>query len=135
MNPYVKQQANALGTSPQQAEAWALTTAARKLAEAKVNGEQETILAAVRLNWRLWTIFQANLVDPECAVPSEIRVNLLRLANFVDKRSVELLADTNPGKLDVLININRQIASGLLGDGRSQPGAAPAAASVHISAA
>jgi len=126
MNPYVKQQTAVLGAAPQQAEAWALTTAARRLADAKSSGDHETILAAVRLNWRLWTIFQANLSGPECEVPTEIRTSLLNLANFVDKRSVGLIFEADPEKLDVLININRQIAAGLLGDGRA-PAAAVAA--------
>ncbi|MBV9862953.1 MAG: flagellar biosynthesis regulator FlaF [Alphaproteobacteria bacterium] len=125
MNPYAKQQEAALGAAPQQAEAWALTTAARKLAEAKTSGQAETLLGAVRLNWRLWTIFQANLAGPECGVPDEIRINLLQLANFVDKRSVALLVDPDPQKVDVLININRQIASGLLGDARPSTTAQP----------
>jgi len=118
MNPYVKQHEAALGAAPQQAEAWALTTAARRLAEAQRSGDTATMLGAVRLNWRLWTIFQANLSGPECGVPDEIRGNLLSLANFIDKRSVALLIDADPQKLEVLININRQIASGLLGDAR-----------------
>jgi flagellar protein FlaF len=128
MNAYVKQHEAALSAAPQQAEAWALTTAARRLAEAKTSGSADMILTAVRLNWRLWTIFQANLSDPECGVPNEIRGNLLSLANFIDKRSVELLLDADPGKVDVLININRQIASGLLGDTRSAAAAEPSQA-------
>jgi len=130
MNAYVKQHEAALGAAPQQAEAWALTTAARRLSEAKTSGSADTILSAVRLNWRLWTIFQANLSDPDCGVPNEIRGNLLSLANFIDKRSVELLLDADPNKVDVLININRQIASGLLGDTRpaaAEPAQATAA--------
>ncbi|HZT89955.1 MAG TPA: flagellar biosynthesis regulator FlaF [Stellaceae bacterium] len=128
MNAYVKQQQAALGAAPQQAEAWALTTAARRLSEAKGSGDSETILTAVRLNWRLWTIFQSNLADPDCGVPDEIRGNLLSLANFIDKRSVALLLDADPQKVDVLININRQIAAGLLGDARPDEAAQATAA-------
>jgi flagellar protein FlaF len=135
MNPYTKQQEVVLGAAPQQAEAWALTTAARKLADAKQSGEKSAILAAVRLNWRLWTIFQANLAGPECEVPNGIKLSLLRLANFIDKRSVVLLAAADPEKLDVLININRQIASGLLGDARPAVVLPSAPAPEQISAA
>ena len=129
MNPYTIRQEAVLGAAPQQAEAWALTTAARRLSDAKQSGDAETLLGAVRLNWRLWTIFQANLSNPDCGVPQEIRANLLSLANFVDKRSVALLVDADPAKLDVLININRQIAAGLLGDVRPAPAVEPAQAS------
>jgi len=135
MNPYMKQHEAALESAPQQAEAWALTMAARRLAEAKNSGEAATILAAVRLNWRLWTIFQANLAGPDCGVPAEIRGNLLNLSNFVDKRSVALLVDADPAKLDALININRQIASGLLGDARPVPASRAPEAASHATAA
>ena len=70
--------------------------------------------AALRRNWRLWTIFQANLLDPGCPVPAEIRRNLLGLANFIDRHTAELLAKRDPTKVEVLVNINRQISEGLL---------------------
>lgn len=71
------------------------------------------MLAAVRLNWRLWTIFQAELLDPDCMLPEGLRSNVLSLANFVDKHSVELVARPEPEKLDILISINRELAGGL----------------------
>ncbi|MHA4875354.1 flagellar biosynthesis regulator FlaF, partial [Enterococcus faecium] len=52
--------------------------------------------------------------------PAEIRSNLLSLAAFVDKQSTSILGDPRPEKLDVLININRQIAAGLAESGRRQ---------------
>ena len=69
----------------------------------------------MRLNWRLWTIIQAELLEPECQVPQEIRQNLLNLSNFIDKRSVELISKPHPDKIGVLVNINRHIGAGLLG--------------------
>ena len=69
----------------------------------------------MRVNWRLWTIIQAEQADPDCATPKNIREGLLNLANFIDKRSIELLANPDPAKLQPLININRNIAAGLLG--------------------
>jgi flagellar protein FlaF len=71
------------------------------------------MLAAVRLNWRLWTIFQAELLDPQCTVPDAVRGNMLSLANFIDKHTVGLIAKPSPEKLDVLISINRELAAGL----------------------
>ena len=49
-------------------------------------------------------------------VPQEIRQNLLNLSNFIDKRSVELISKPHPDKIGVLVNINRQIGAGLLGN-------------------
>jgi flagellar protein FlaF len=114
---YAKQQTLALETaSPQETLAWGLTTTARKLSQVKVGiSTREAILEAVRLNWRLWTIVQAEQSDPECTTPREIREGLLNLSNFVDKRSLEILATPDQEKIDILISINRNIAAGLLG--------------------
>ena len=103
---YARQQLAAAETaSPQEVEGMALITAARRIAEAKQPPE---LLHALRQNWQLWTIFQAELCAPECAVPVQIRQNLLSLANFVDKKTIELLRAPDPTKVDVLINIDRK---------------------------
>lgn len=114
---YAKQQTLALETaSPQETLAWGLTTTARKLSQVKVGiSTRDAVLEVVRLNWRLWTIIQAEQSDPECTTPREIREGLLNLSNFVDKRSLEILATPDQEKIDVLISINRNIAAGLLG--------------------
>lgn len=72
------------------------------------------LLTALRRNWRLWTIFQVNLVDADCTVPAPVRGNLLGLANFIDRHTAGLLANPDPAQVEVLVNINRQIAEGLL---------------------
>jgi flagellar protein FlaF len=114
---YAKQQTMALEhASPEQTLAWGLTTTARRMAAAQQPGTtREQLLDAVRLNWRLWTIIQAEQSDPDCATPKSLREGLLNLSNFVDRRSVDLLAHPDPAKLDVLISVNRNIAAGLLG--------------------
>jgi flagellar biosynthesis activator protein FlaF len=97
---------------------------------AKTQGPAE-LLAAVRRNWRLWTLFQANLVDKDCTVPMAIRGNLLGLANFIDRHTAQLLAKPDPAQVAVLVNINRQIGEGLLEGMRAtaaKPAAAPAQA-------
>ncbi|MBR9971350.1 flagellar biosynthesis regulator FlaF [Magnetospirillum sulfuroxidans] len=100
--------------NPRETEAWALTESARRMSVAKqADISEDDMLAAVRLNWRLWTIFQAELAGPECALPLEMRQDMLSLCNFVDKRTVEIIADSDRSKLDILVNINRQIAAGL----------------------
>lgn len=116
-NPYASQQRTQLeNAAPQHAEGWALVETARRLEAAKASAtDTDAVLAAVRLNWRIWTIIQAELIDPACTIPREIRENLINLSNFIDKRSAELIGNpSDPGKLDVLININRQIGAGLL---------------------
>lgn len=103
------------GGAPRETEGRALLEAARRLAEAQKRPEDKHGLReAARLNWRLWTIFQAELSAPDCPLPVEIRTNMLNLCNFVDKRTVALLAKPAPELVEVLINVNRQIAAGLL---------------------
>jgi flagellar protein FlaF len=103
------------GGAPRQTEGRALLEAARRLAEAqKCPDDTKGLRTAARLNWRLWTIFQAELSAPDCPMPVEIRTNMLNLCNFVDKRTVAILSQPKPQMVDVLINVNRQIAAGLL---------------------
>lgn len=125
--------------NPARTEAWALLEAARELHLAKA-GSLDSRRAALRRNWRLWTIFQASLIEAGNQLPAEVRANLLGLANFIDRHTAGLLADGDPDKIDVLININRQISEGLLDGQRSQmapcapqPPAASAAASLSES--
>lgn len=122
-NPYASQQRSALDNAPPQAaEGWALIEMARRLEDArKRNDAEDVVLGLVRTNWRIWTMFQAALLDPECTVPQEIRENLLSLSNFIDKRSVELISDYSADKITVLVNINRQIGAGLMGNPSDDP--------------
>ena len=105
----------AIGGNPRETEGRALLESARRMSEAQNKPEDKLGLNKVaRLNWRLWTILQAEMCAPECALPQEIRTNMLNLSNFIDKKMVGFLANPQSEKLDILININRQIASGLL---------------------
>jgi flagellar protein FlaF len=99
--------------NPARTEAWALLEAARQLHQTK-DGPIEDFRAALRKNWRLWTIFQASLSEADCQVPMQIRRNLLGLSNFVDRETAALLAVRDEKKVDTLVNINRQISEGLL---------------------
>jgi flagellar biosynthesis activator protein FlaF len=104
-------------SSSRDLESSALFKAARVL-EACQNSwqtaDRPTRLAeALRHNLRLWTLFQVELAEPDNQLPADLRVNLLRLSSFVDRRTFEIMADPRPEKLQALIDINRQIASGL----------------------
>jgi flagellar protein FlaF len=115
--------------NPARTEAWALLESARLMEGAKTKDSAE-LLAAVRRNWRLWTLFQANLVDAECTVPLPVRGNLLGLANFIDRHTAQLLAKPDPAQVDVLVSINRQIGEGLL-EGMRAAAAKPVAPSAQ----
>jgi flagellar protein FlaF len=119
------------GGSPRETEGRALIEAARRMQEAARNPDDiATLRAAARLNWRLWTLFQAEISVDSCPLPVELRQNMLNLCHFVDKRTVDFLANPSPQQLTALININREIAAGLL----NVPGAA-AAAPAHSTSA
>lgn len=113
--------------NPAKTEAWALLEAARLMEAGKTQDKSE-LLKAVRQNWRLWTIFQASLVDSACTVPQPVRANLLGLANFVDRHTGQLLINPDPAKVEVLVNINRQIGEGLLEGQRAAAAKSAAAA-------
>lgn len=108
-----------MGGNPAQTEAWALIEAAKRMAASIVddNRDAKTIKdarkAALRLNWRLWTIFQSELTLEHSELPSDLRINMLTLCKFVDKHTVGALAKPTPEALAVLIDINRNIAAGL----------------------
>ena len=113
------------GGSPRQTEGRALLESARRMAEAQKKPEDlKGMKETARLNWRLWTIFQAEFTQADCPLPPEVRKNMLDLCNFVDKHTVQLLANPEPKGFDVLININRQIGAGLLADAPAQGGPA-----------
>jgi flagellar protein FlaF len=101
-------------------EATVLTKAALQLQSIKENWTRENIDAkledALNYNQRVWTFFQAELSTPDNPLPDEIKRNLLALSLFVDRRSFEALAYPAPEKLDILININLNVAAGLRGD-------------------
>ncbi len=129
------QSSQKLGSSSRQTEAQALLETARMM-DASINGEDsDAYRAALRLNWRLWTIIQADVSSAENPLPDEIRQNILSLSVFIDKHTVNALAEPSGTKLRVLIDINRNIAAGLMtnvgedaamADAQPQPAAANA---------
>ena len=106
--------------NPTYTEAWALVEAARRMASpleyGDLNDEKNKvrIQESLRLNWRLWTIFQTELSLEDGPVPTEIRESMLSLCNFVDRHTVDTINAPTPEKIATLIEINRNIANGLL---------------------
>jgi flagellar biosynthesis activator protein FlaF len=106
--------------SPRQTEGWALIEAAKRMAAAitleNVSDKdvKDQRKAALRLNWKLWTIFQAELTIEKPGMDEEIRINMLTLCKFVDKHTVGALHEPTEEKISTLIDLNRNIALGLL---------------------
>lgn len=135
MKPTPKYVNKPVSDDPRDVEAWALSEAARRLIDAsRTPDDWETFQNALLLNQRLWTIFQAAISEPDCPMPQDMRTNIAALSLMVDRETMARLADQDVTKLDMLITINRNVASGLsqkIGAAASaaapQPGIAPAA--------
>lgn len=106
-----------MNSSPREVEAEALTLGAHKLIHCRDNWEAEErkmlLAEALKFNQRLWTIFQANLATPENLLPETLKLNLLKLSSYVDKKIFQIMAYPSPEKLTSIININLRLAEGL----------------------
>jgi flagellar protein FlaF len=72
--------------------------------------------AALRHNQKIWSLFQSELEQEDNLLPQKLRIDILRLAAFIDKRIFEVMAYPSPEKLSILININQNLAAGLRGN-------------------
>lgn len=112
INAYQQMQKSSL--TPREVEAMAFTKAAVMLEDAKQKVKNiEGYAQALRFNHLLWTIVQADITEPENQLPADIKANILSLSIFVDKQTMKAMRSSEPADLDVLININRNLAAGL----------------------
>ncbi len=75
---------------------------------------------ALEKNRKLWTIIASAMNEDDCPQPIEIRNSILSLAMFVFQRTMDIIANPAPQKLEVLININMNIAKGLSGNAENK---------------
>jgi flagellar biosynthesis activator protein FlaF len=80
--------------------------------DGSLNHEKE-LDEALRTNQKIWTLFQLELMQEDHPLPKKLRVDLLRLSAFIDRRTYDLLAFPDKAKLPILIDINNNIAAGL----------------------
>jgi flagellar biosynthesis activator protein FlaF len=103
--------------SPRELEAQLLMRAASQLQAVKDGAvtKMADVLSAVRYNRILWVLFAFSTSNPDNPLPIEIRKNVINLAAFVVNRSItlETAEEPEPDRVEVLININREIAAGL----------------------
>lgn len=112
-------QAQVSGLGQTELESRALIRTASGLNQLKEHWEERKgeLNDILEKNRRLWAIIAAAMKEDDCPQPIEVRRNILSLAIFVFQRTVDILANPDPNKLDVLININMNLAKGLSGDG------------------
>jgi len=103
--------------SGREVEAAALTKAALKLKECQDNwhagDRDERLDSALRFNQRIWSVFQVELTREDNPLPKGLKLDLLRLSTFVDRRIFDAMSYPAPEKLTAVISINQNIAAGL----------------------
>lgn len=122
LNSYNQIQKESL--SGRELEASVLTRAGLMLKGVQDNWDapdrDDKLLEAIKFNQKVWSLFQAELSDPDNPLPLNLKQDILNLSLFIDKRLFEVLAYPEAAKLSIVVDINFNIAAGL----RSQPEAA-----------
>ena len=109
--------AQAHASDPRELEARVLLKAVRRLQALQDNWgnfKPEELEETLRYNRNIWMMFVDTAVENTNGHALEIRNNIANLGAFVCKHSLEILARPEKSKLDILININREIAAGLM---------------------
>ncbi len=119
INAYATMQRDALTGRDLEASVLMRAAALLKSCQERWDHEERDLFLseAIRFNQAIWSVFQAELSQPDNPLPPELKQNILNLSLFVDKRSMEILADPQPEKLSLIININLNIAAGLSSSG------------------
>lgn len=103
--------------SGRELEASVLTRAGLMLKNVQENwsapDRNEKLLEAIKFNQKVWSLFQAELSDPENPLPPNLKQDILNLSLFIDKRLFEVLAFPEAEKLTIVFDINFNIAAGL----------------------
>ncbi|MBA4394382.1 MAG: flagellar biosynthesis regulator FlhF [Desulfobacca sp.] len=104
-------------SSGREIEAAALTNTAQRLIECQKRWDEEghfqRLDEALRLNQKVWTVFQSEMVRADNPLPEDIKKNLLELSLFIDRQIIDTMCAPQSEKLDILINININLAAGL----------------------
>lgn len=114
-NTYTSMQKEHL--SGRELEASVLTRAGLMLKAVQENWQgpdrEQKLMEAVKFNQKVWSFFQAELSDPENPLPKNLREDILNLSLFIDKRLFEVMANPDKDKLQIVIDIDFNIAAGL----------------------
>jgi flagellar protein FlaF len=102
--------------SPRELEADLLLKAASRLQAIhdSWDSRKPELNAALSYNRKLWSIFLTAVTRPDHPLPAAVRQNIANLGVFVMNRTFSVMAQPKPDQLEPLININRELAAGLL---------------------
>ena len=110
------QQVGKQTVNPRELEAGLLSKSASNMQRVRDNWDatpMRDLATALRFNRRLWTVFMTSVTAPDSSLPHDVRENVANLGIFIAKHMLTLQIEPAARKLDVLININRQLAAGL----------------------
>ena len=104
-------------SNPRELEATLLLQAAAKLQNVHDSWDEKRgqLDDALLYNRKLWSVFLSEMTDSKNPMPRNVRQNVANLGLFVMNHTVSVLKDRRPEQLGSLININREVAAGLLG--------------------
>jgi len=115
LNAYKKSMGSTL--SGRELEASVLTKAAQLLKSCQDRwndeGHFKRLDEALIFNQRIWTIFQDELIREDNPLPGQLRAGILQLSLFIDKRIIDIMSEPVPEKLNVIIDIDLNLAAGL----------------------
>ena len=101
--------------SPRDLEANLLSKSASNLQRIRENWElaEAELHSALKFNRKLWNVFLNSSTRDDNPMPAAIRQNIANLGLFVLSHTLKVELRPEAGRLDVLININREVAAGL----------------------
>lgn len=106
---------------PRELEALVLMKSAARLQAIRDawDARQHELPDALTYNSKLWTILVTAAVDEDSPLPVPVKQNMANLGIFVFTHTLSLMGAPSANRLAILVDINRELASGLRG---SSPG-------------
>ena len=115
-SPYgAYERVQAAGLSGRAAEAMAFVRVANDLeAACRPPVRRRNLDHALKRNQKLWTLVQIEVTSEGHHLAADIRRDLLDLSRFVDRQTAKALVSANPDDVRSLIEIDREVAAGLM---------------------
>jgi flagellar biosynthesis activator protein FlaF len=113
------QQTTKVVESPRERESALLMKAAAGLQKVKDEwpDSYDELRPALTFNRKLWTIFMSSVTKDDNPLPHDIKQNIANIGMFILNQTRDIMLEPlpQPGKIDVLVRLNRQLAAGLRG--------------------
>ena len=107
------------GLTPREEKAINLSWSGDCLKQARTNGDGYGLAQALRHNLTIWKSIRDAVVETESWLPKDLRDNMATLAGYVIRQTRSIQGEISGSALESLINVNYQIARGLMPTGTS----------------